>query len=304
MARVLPLKADLRYLREEAKDLLKSHRRGEVAACGTLKLHHRFRGQSDEDILGQDVSLQEMQHALALDYGFKSWRDLSLHVKRMPAVVDVADEFRKRGNKAAPEVAVAAVKDGATLDRVFAGVASREKKVKNAAALALRIISETHPECITPRIGVISELLDGSDNILKWNATQVVGNLAGADVAQGPDERLIEQLLRLSVDGTMITAANAVMALGAVAAGRPEFRERITSALLVVDRVERNPECRNILIGRVIDALGRYVEQLPDPEPIVEYVRGNLGNSRNSTRKRAEKFLRDCRKRSVGVVRS
>lgn len=298
MPRILPLKPNLRYLQEEAKDLLKSHRRGDVAACATLRLHHRFRDASDEHILSEGVSLQEVQHALALDYGFKSWRDLTLRVRQVPAVVDVTSEFRKTGNKGAPKIATAAISDDATLDAVFAAVSSREKKVKNASTLALRIISEKSPERVYPRIDVFAKLLEGDDNILKWIAADVLGNLAAVDVAKKLDEPLVATLLRLAADKTMITAAHAVEALGAVAASKPQFREKITSALLEVDAAERHSECRNILIGKAIEALGRVIGQISDPQPVVEFVRRHSTNSRNSTRKRAEKFLRDLRKGS------
>lgn len=302
MARNLPLKPNVHYLQEEAKDLLKSHRRGEAAACATLRLHHRFRGVLDEQILKQSVSLQEVQHALALEYGFKSWRELTVRVQQAPAVADVVGELRKSGNKAAPKIAAEAIKDDATLEAVFAAVTSREKRVKNASGLTLRIISEESPERVYPRLEVFAGLLDGDDNILKWLAADIIGNVASVDVGEELNERLIATLLRLTTDDTMVTAAHAVEALGAVAACKPQFREKITSALLKVDAIERHPECRNILIGKAIEALSGYVGQIQNPESVVQFVRRHSDNARNSTRKRAEKFLRDFRKRSHGTT--
>ena len=82
MSRHLPINPSLRYLRKEAKDLLKSHRRGDAAACAVLRRHHRFTRASDQDILAAHVSLQEVQHALALNYGLKGWSALKAHVRQ------------------------------------------------------------------------------------------------------------------------------------------------------------------------------------------------------------------------------
>ncbi len=81
VSRSLPPNADLRFLKEEAKDLLKAHRGGQAACCQVLRLLRRFSSASDEEILAADVALHEAQFALALEYGFRSWQDLQSHVK-------------------------------------------------------------------------------------------------------------------------------------------------------------------------------------------------------------------------------
>ena len=76
MARSLPARLSLRYLREEAKDLLKAKRSGDASCCPTLRKLRRFARSSDPDILAADIRLQEVQFALALDYGFADWGHL------------------------------------------------------------------------------------------------------------------------------------------------------------------------------------------------------------------------------------
>jgi type II secretory ATPase GspE/PulE/Tfp pilus assembly ATPase PilB-like protein len=76
MPRSLPPSPSVRFLQKEAKDLLKSHKAGDPACCPTLRYHYRFSRASDKEILAAEVSLQEVQHALALDYGFKGWSAL------------------------------------------------------------------------------------------------------------------------------------------------------------------------------------------------------------------------------------
>lgn len=76
MTSSLPVRPSLDQLRHQAKDLLRSHRTGDAGSCEVLRAHHRFRGASDERILSAKVGLQDVQHAVALRYGFKSWNDM------------------------------------------------------------------------------------------------------------------------------------------------------------------------------------------------------------------------------------
>ena len=76
MTRHLPPDPSLRFIQKEAKDLLKAHRRGEASVCAILRGHPRFTQSSAAEIRASNVSLQEMQHALALDYGFTSWAEM------------------------------------------------------------------------------------------------------------------------------------------------------------------------------------------------------------------------------------
>ena len=77
MPRSLPTNPSVRFLQVEAKSVIKTHKSGDVACCATLRYHFRFSRAEDDEILRAKVSLQEAQHALALDYGFRSWTDLT-----------------------------------------------------------------------------------------------------------------------------------------------------------------------------------------------------------------------------------
>jgi hypothetical protein len=81
MPRTLPSPPSMRFLHEEAKDLLKAHKLGDAAVCPTLRLLGGFKNAADADILEADVALHDVQFALALDYGFESWPKLKAHVE-------------------------------------------------------------------------------------------------------------------------------------------------------------------------------------------------------------------------------
>jgi hypothetical protein len=76
----LPIRPNLGYLKNQAKDILKGHRRKESIYCDNLRVLHRFRDLSEKDILASKLSLNEVQFALALNYGFASWDALKKFV--------------------------------------------------------------------------------------------------------------------------------------------------------------------------------------------------------------------------------
>ena len=88
MPKSLPTRPCLERLKNEAKTVLRAHSRGDPGVCAKLSLHHRFNQASAEEILSASVSLQEIQHALALGYGFKNWKDLKSHVARESAYAE------------------------------------------------------------------------------------------------------------------------------------------------------------------------------------------------------------------------
>lgn len=80
MTHQLPSNPSLVQLKKQAKDILKAHKSGDASCCEALRLHHRFNGKTDKNILLSKVGLREVQHALALDYGFKGWAELKKHI--------------------------------------------------------------------------------------------------------------------------------------------------------------------------------------------------------------------------------
>ncbi|MCK4671365.1 MAG: hypothetical protein KAT47_02410, partial [Candidatus Aegiribacteria sp.] len=70
MNRSLPTRPNLEHLKKEAKALLKAHQKGRSTVCEMLRSLHRFQEAEDHEILEANLSLNEVQYALAMDYGF------------------------------------------------------------------------------------------------------------------------------------------------------------------------------------------------------------------------------------------
>ena len=81
----LPDGAHHEFLRKQAKDVHKAHRRGDAACCSVLRRLKQFQDKADADILAAPVSLSEVQFALAMHYGFASWDQLKQHVAQAGA---------------------------------------------------------------------------------------------------------------------------------------------------------------------------------------------------------------------------
>ncbi len=210
----------------------------------------------------------------------------------MSSKLSIHEVFRDKGNKAAEQIARQVIEDKKLLTQLYDGVNGADKRVKNAAAKTLQILSTREPRLLYPRFAFFVQLIEGDDTILKWIALDVVGNVAAVDTKNQINKKIVQTLYDLLADESMITAAHAVAALGNIALHKPRHRKDITDNLLRVENIKRNPECRNILIGHTILALTKYIDQIQDKKAVLAFARRALKNSRPATKKKAEKFLR------------
>lgn len=214
---------------------------------------------------------------------------------------DVFKVFEKDGNKAAEKIAGLAVTDASVLKQVLEGASSENKRIKNASAKCLREISRISPIKLYPHFVFFVRLIDGNDNILKWNAIYVLGDLTDIDTQNKFNTKILSKYFELLRDKSMVTAANTFRTLGKVALNKPKFREKITEQLINVEELSFPSECRNILAGTAIEAFEMFVDEMKDKparlmlsgkKEIIAFAEKHLNNRRNGTRKKAERFLK------------
>lgn len=80
MTKSLPPKPSVKFLKLEAKSILKAHKQNNGACCEILRHLHQFKKKKDREILDAQVVLHEVQFALAMEYGFKNWAELKKFV--------------------------------------------------------------------------------------------------------------------------------------------------------------------------------------------------------------------------------
>lgn len=205
---------------------------------------------------------------------------------------DVYDKLARR-QMTADEMGEAVLSDLRLLPAVIDGVASDNKRVKNACGKILRTVSEVHPDKLYGHFPMFVEHMDGDDTILKWLAMDVIGNFAAVDTKDQVD-KLLKKYYTLLSDDKMVTAAHAIESLGKIACAKPMVRNEITTRLIGVEKIQRNPECRNIHLGQVLLAFDTYYDEADkkDQKKMIELAKRQLKNSRPATGKKAEKFLK------------
>lgn len=207
--------------------------------------------------------------------------------------VNVQNIFSKEGNKAAEKVAWLAVKNKSILRQVLEGAASKNKRVKNASAKCLREIGRIDPKKLYPQFDFFVKLIDGNDNILKWNAIYVLGDLTEVDTENKFNAKVLNKYFEQLRYKSMVTAANTFRTLGKIALNKPKFRKKITAQLINVEELPFSTECKNILAGTAIESFEMYIDELKDKKDIIAFAEKHLKNRRNSTRKKTEKVLKN-----------
>jgi hypothetical protein len=182
------------------------------------------------------------------------------------------------------------------LPEVLAGIDSANPRIRFGSAKILRIISGKKPEILYSKMGFFVNLLDSKNNILKWNALDIIANLTLVD-SRNEFSRLFKKFCGYLYEGNLITACHVVDNSGKIAVAKPELQDEITKELLKVERIPLpTSECRNILIGKTINAFQIYFNGIKDKDEVVSFVRRHLNNPRNATKTKAHKFLEKLEK--------
>lgn len=191
----------------------------------------------------------------------------------------------------AETLAEKALKDDRILSEVIEGVSSEKARVKFGCAKALRIIGEKNPKDLYPKWNFFVGLMDSGNTFLKCDGVFIIGQLARVD-SENKLEKVFDKLYGLLDDKSMITAANLVGVSGVIAKVKPELEAKITQKLLGIDQTHHGSECKNVLKGHIITTLNTYFTISRDKKKILDFIRKETKNTRPSTRKKAEDFLR------------
>jgi len=191
---------------------------------------------------------------------------------------DLAGEFTKNPNR---------------IDELFRGLSEQKPEFKYGCQKLLRILSEKWPSILYPHFNRFAAMLDSENTFIKWGAIIIIGNLAGADV-QNKIDAILDQYLAPIKGAVMITAANVIGGAGRIARAKRRLSGKIARAILEVEGANyATQECRNVAIGHAINSLAQFYSWIPEQRMVVEFVRRQLANSRNATRLKAAKFLKE-----------
>ena len=86
----------------------------------------------------------------------------------------------------------------------------------------------------------------------------------------------------------MITAANVIGGAARIAQAKPQWADRIAREVLKVSRARyQTAECRNIAMGHAIETIGQIYRSLHEKATVVRFVKRQLKNTRDATRRKA-----------------
>jgi hypothetical protein len=189
-------------------------------------------------------------------------------------------------------VATLILADPSLIDTAFRELASKFARIKFSCAKSLRMLSEKRPDLLLPKSDKILELLGSENQILKWNAIAILGNLAILDPGN-LRKILLPKLYALLSGGELIAANHAIAALANIGRAFPKEQKKITASLLAIeDAVFKTDECRNIAIGKTIVALATFLDSGNAPKEVIEFARRQTVNRRPATAKKAVSLLR------------
>jgi hypothetical protein len=110
---------------------------------------------------------------------------------------------------------------------------SKTAKIKYASTKKAIVISKDNPAELYPDFDFFIELLSNENQIIKWTAIQVIGNLSKVDKKKKID-KLLPKLISFLNCEKMITANNTILALSEIALNKPEYQEKIFKELIKV----------------------------------------------------------------------
>ncbi|MFQ6084628.1 MAG: hypothetical protein ACE5WD_14915 [Candidatus Aminicenantia bacterium] len=203
---------------------------------------------------------------------------------------DILDKLGKKEIKA-EDITEKIIKNPDFLPEIFNGISSENPRVKFKSAKILRIISEKDPKKLYSKIDFFINLLDSENNIIKWNAMDIIANLTLIDSENKFDE-IFKKYYGLLSDESMITAGHVVDNSAKIVKAKPYLQDKITTELLKIESIPREQECKNILLGKVILSFGQYIDQVKNKEKMISLAKRQLNNTRNATKVKAEKFLK------------
>lgn len=206
-------------------------------------------------------------------------------------------ELRKKDDNA--ELIIELILQDLSLVRgTIYGIASVEARTKFKCIKVLRTISKIKPAILYPYFHFFERLLDHENNIIKWNAIDIIANLAEIDTGRRFD-KIFNRYYELLNEGSLITAGHIVDNSGKIAKVKHNLREQITNHILSVERVSLpTDECRSILNGKAILALGQYLNHIRNNDAVIAFAKRQINSKRSATKNKAEELLRKIQRES------
>lgn len=173
---------------------------------------------------------------------------------------------------------------------------SEDPKVKYPAGKMVVALSKENPAALYQHFDLFVSFLKGEKNVMKWVALQVIANLVRIDT-EDKSLAVLPLIIELFHSDSLITSSNAVLALTEIALHKPSKRDQVLAELISVEKNnyvskgKHSPECRNIAIGHVLDALAKFDKEDQNRIDVQKFIKRQCQNSRSSVQRTAEALV-------------
>lgn len=183
-----------------------------------------------------------------------------------------------------------------TVDIDFELLKSKNPAIKYGFTKKLLEMAKLEPQVLYPFFNQFVDLLKSENKIIKWTAINVIGLLAIVD-KQNKVDKQIDLLISLLSCGNLIIVNNTIFSLGKIAEAKPRFSPLIMNELLAIENYTfETTECRNIAIGKVIETLGNFTDEIKNDKWVISFIERVTNNTRNATKKKALSLLKKMEK--------
>lgn len=158
-------------------------------------------------------------------------------------------------------------------------------------------ISENHPLPLYPYFDQIDEMIDSSNNFIKWGAIVTLSNLVTVD-EEHKFIPIYERYFDIIKSDAMITAANVAGNAWKIVKKYPQYERETTRRLLEATRQmylnkgQPSPECQRILCGHVLDSFDKYFQLSSEKEKMIRFAEELTKCSRKAVATKAIAFLK------------
>ena len=257
----LPRHPSIDHLKKQAKMLLAAQRRGVPASCPLFRRIRRLSNHTDEEVLEATVSLAEAQLALAIQYGYGSWKELMEEARSHPQSTEFSLEaVRSRSAELIPDYAGAGVPLAVVAGLNHAGVSVGFMEFAAASGWAFSFSYLYHD--ISPAFMAVRGKAesDGPSEVFAFLPREYG---LGYEMALTADHEQLWCFVKRQVDSAI-----------------PVMSEHMDGGLITAYRTKKGK--RQVFFDGTVDAGWLAVDGL-NPYAVYSFVKGNEPRSKEET---------------------
>lgn len=171
-------------------------------------------------------------------------------------------------------------------------ISSKNPKVKFSYAKQIVRDSAKNPADFLVDFPFILELTNEKNNIIKWTAIDLLGNLASV-LTDDNVARILPMLREFLLSGKLIQSNHALYALGQILIHKPHFANEIVPMLLALRNIEFDTEdCREISRGKLLEFLKENYRFIIGNKEARSFVEECTQSTRENVAKLAKSVLK------------